>query len=103
MRALLTGTSVVALLSSLTLAGVASAATDGADVQAVIVTGTRTTGMKAADSAAPIELVGKEALTHTGSVDLANALAASVPSLNVQAGGSDTAALTVQALSLIHI
>ena len=97
MRALLTGTSVVALLSSLTLAGVASAATDGADVQAVIVTGTRTTGMKAADSAAPIELVGKEALTHTGSVDLANALAASVPSLNVQAGGSDTAALTVQA------
>lgn len=97
MRALFTGTSVVALLSSFALSGAAQAATDGTDVQAVIVTGTRTTGMKAADSAAPIELVGKEALTHTGSVDLASALTAAVPSLNVQAYGSDTAALTVQA------
>ena len=99
MRALLCGTSAVALLSSFALSGAAQAAAapDATDVQAVIVTGTRTTGVKAADSAAPIELVGKEALTHTGSVDLANALAASVPSLNVQAGGGDTAALTVQA------
>ena len=67
-------------------------------VEAVIVTGTRTTGLKAADSAAPIELVSKEALTHTGSNDLASALTASVPSLNVLAGGGgDTSALTVQA------
>ncbi len=99
MRALFCGTSAVALLSSFALSGAAQAAAapDATDVQAVIVTGTRTTGVKAADSAAPIELVGKEALTHTGSVDLANALTSSVPSLNVQAYGSDTAALTVQA------
>jgi iron complex outermembrane receptor protein len=67
------------------------------DVSAVIVTGTRVTGMKAADSAAPIELVGAEALKRTGSPDLVQALAQTVPSLNIQSFGFDTAALTVSA------
>ncbi len=97
-----TGVSTLALAAALLATSAFAADADGAagaatDVSAVIVTGTRVTGMKAEDSAAPIELVGKEALTKTGSPDLANALASSVPSLNVQAGGGDTAALTVQA------
>ena len=97
MKIKLMGASSLALSAAL-LAGVAQAA-DTADstVAEVIVTGTRVTGMKAADSAAPIEMVGKDALTRTGSTDLASALTASVPSLNLQAYGSDTAALTVQA------
>jgi len=69
----------------------------GASVSEVIVTGTRQTGVKAADSAAPIEVVGSTALKQTGFTDLADALAASVPSLNVEQNGGDAAALVVQA------
>jgi len=69
----------------------------GASVSEVIVTGTRQTGVKAADSAAPIEVVGSTALKQTGYNDLADALAASVPSLNVEQNGGDAAALVVQA------
>jgi iron complex outermembrane receptor protein len=68
-----------------------------ASVSEVIVTGTRQTGVKAADSAAPIEVVGSTALKQTGYNDLADALAASVPSLNVEQNGGDAAALVVQA------
>ncbi|WP_204336643.1 hypothetical protein, partial [Proteus mirabilis] len=42
----------------------AAAATSDGAVEAVIVTGTRTTGLKAADSPAPIEVVGADALKH---------------------------------------
>ncbi|HEX4179894.1 MAG TPA: TonB-dependent receptor [Caulobacteraceae bacterium] len=70
---------------------------DTASVQEVIVTGTRQTGIKAADSAAPIELVGATALTRTGVTDLASALATSVPSLNISTTGGDAAAVQVQA------
>jgi iron complex outermembrane receptor protein len=69
----------------------------GATVSEVIVTGTRQSGVKAADSAAPIEVVGATALKQTGYTDLADALATSVPSLNVQQNGGDAAALVVQA------
>ncbi len=68
-----------------------------ASVSEVIVTGTRQSGVKAADSAAPIEVVGSTALKQTGYNDLPDALAASVPSLNVQQNGGDAAALVVQA------
>jgi len=36
-----------------------------------IVTGTRTVGVKAEDSAAPVQVIGAQALTRTGSTDLA--------------------------------
>ncbi|MHB8285089.1 MAG: TonB-dependent receptor plug domain-containing protein [Caulobacteraceae bacterium] len=76
----------------------ADASSPSSSVSEVIVTGTRQTGVKAADSAAPIEVVGAAALQQrTGNTDLANALATAVPSLNVQQYGSDAAALTVQA------
>ena len=92
------GVSSVALAAALMASNAYAAAADQpTDVSAVIVTGTRVTGMKAADSAAPIELVGAEALKRTGSADLVQALAQTVPSLNIQTFGFDTAALTVSA------
>jgi iron complex outermembrane receptor protein len=67
------------------------------DVQEVVVTGTRTSGFKAVDSPAPIEVVGSDALKRTGFTDLAQALSTSVPSLNIQTNGGDAAALNIQA------
>ena len=74
-----------------------AAAADSTEVQAVIVTGTRTTGMKAADSAAPIEVVGGDALKAVGKPDLIAGLAQNVPSFTAEALGGDTANLTLSA------
>jgi iron complex outermembrane receptor protein len=73
----------------------AAQADDG--IETVIVTGTRTTGMKAADSAAPIQIIGSQALQSTGQPDLMQALSQNVPSFNAQGYGADTAALTLSA------
>ena len=61
--------------------------------QDVIVTGTRTTGMRAADSPAPIQLVGADALKRVGQPDLNSVLAQQLPSIQVQAYGSDQTAM----------
>jgi len=53
--------------------------------------------VKAANSAAPIQLVGATALTKTGATDLATALTSAVPSLNIDTTGGDMAALSIQA------
>ncbi|MGD0865866.1 MAG: TonB-dependent receptor [Rhizomicrobium sp.] len=66
-------------------------------VETVIVTGTRTTGMKAADSAAPIQIVGVDVLQSTGQPDVMQALSQNVPSFQAQGYGADTAALTLSA------
>jgi iron complex outermembrane receptor protein len=103
MNKLLAGASLVTLLAA---AGTlhAAAATDAAaatpstaTVGEVIVTGTRETGVKAADSAAPIEIVGKGELQRTGSTDLASVLTVAVPSLNVSTNSGDAAAVQVLA------
>jgi iron complex outermembrane receptor protein len=62
----------------------------------IIVTGTRTTGMKAADSPAPIQILGADALARTGSPDLLQSLAQQIPSIQAQAFGSDLQAHTLQ-------
>ena len=62
-------------------------------VSEVIVTGTRQTGVRAADSAAPIEVVNAQQLKETGATDLASALEVAVPSLNIQTNGADAAAV----------
>ncbi|MDI1294665.1 MAG: TonB-dependent receptor [bacterium] len=62
----------------------------------IIVTGTRTTGMKAADSPAPIQLLGADALARTGSPDLLQSLAQQLPSIQAQSFGSDLQAHTLQ-------
>ncbi len=94
MKKNLLGVSTLALLAC---AGAAWAQTAETTTSEIIVTGTRQTGIKAADSAQPIELIGSAALMRSGSPDLMNALAATVPSLNIEAFGSDTAQLTISA------
>lgn len=69
----------------------ADATTDEGDD--VVVTGTRLTGARAADSAAPIQLVDSGSLVRTGQPGLVQALNRIVPSLNVQAFGGDASNL----------
>jgi len=63
----------------------------------VIVTGTRATGLKVENSASPIQVLDANALGRTGQPDLMQALAQNLPSFNVQAFGSDMAAMTLSA------
>ncbi|WP_256325759.1 TonB-dependent siderophore receptor [Sphingomonas sp. YR710] len=87
-------------LASLSATGVmaqtGAPAADDADTSTIIVTGTRTTGMKAADSPAPIQLLGNDALQRTGSPDLLTSLAQNLPSIQAQAFGSDLQAHNLQ-------
>src|ERR1700679_3580851 len=81
-------TSACAVLSSAALAQQSSSQSE----KMVIVTGTRVQGMTAADSAAPITVLGTDALTHgTGSPDLRQQLGQAIPSLTPQQFGTDTA------------
>ncbi|HEX4741114.1 MAG TPA: TonB-dependent receptor [Caulobacteraceae bacterium] len=75
----------------------AVADTGTAEVEEVVVTGTRETGIKAADSAAPIQLVGHSELLRTGAPDLAESLLAAVPSLNLSTQNADSAAVQILA------
>jgi len=72
----------------------AASATDGA---AIIVTGTRATGVTAAESAAPIKVLDSEALTKVGQPNLNQVLTQLVPSFTAEAFGGDTANLTLSA------
>ncbi len=80
-----------------TAAAASEAATTGSSVDEIIVTGSRETGLKASESAAPIQIVGAEELKNSGSPDLMSALAMLVPSLQMQAFGFDMAGQTLQA------
>ena len=73
----------------------AAPATSGDDE--IIVTGTRATGITAAESAAPIKLVGAETIAHVGQPNLNQVLTQLVPSFTAQAFGGDTANLTLSA------
>jgi iron complex outermembrane receptor protein len=53
--------------------------------------------MRAADSAAPIQLIGQQAFQNVGQQDLTQVLAQSLPSLNFQGFGGDMANLTLSA------
>jgi iron complex outermembrane receptor protein len=63
-------------------------------LESVIVTGTRVTGLKAEDSVSPIQILDVEAIAGTGQPDLMQALGQAMPSMQVEAYGADTAALT---------
>jgi iron complex outermembrane receptor protein len=92
------GVSTLALSVGLGLLAFGSvAAAQESSVSEVIITGTRTTGVKASDSAQPIEVVGAAALARVGQPDLMQALSQSLPSFNAQGYGSDTAALSLEA------
>lgn len=91
---------VSALVLGVAMAGAVQAAeadADAAELDAVIVTGTRTTGLRAVDSPAPITVLDSTALARVGQTDLIQAIAQNVPSFNAQAFGGDTANLTLSA------
>ena len=94
----LAGVSLVSVMTATgALAQTAAAGAAGLEVEEVIVTGTRQSGLKVEDSPAPIQVVDTAALTRTGQVDLRLGLAMVVPSFNAQAFGGDTANLTLSA------
>ena len=98
MRRLFAGVS--ALVLGAAMAGgvqAAEAEAETTDVEAIIVTGTRTTGLRAVDSPAPITVLDATALQRVGQTDLIQAIAQNVPSFNAQAFGGDTANLTLSA------
>ncbi|MET0264109.1 MAG: TonB-dependent receptor [Duganella sp.] len=103
---------VAAVLSTLTVGAAWAAADDAPQASAaaaaaapveagptasVIVTGTRSSGMKAENSASPIQVLDSASLQRTGQPDLIQALAQNLPSFTAQAFGGDTANLTLSA------
>ena len=66
-------------------------------VTEVIVTGTRVTGLKAADSPAPVQVLGASALLKVGQPDLIQAMSQNLPSFTAEAVGGDTGNLTLSA------
>ena len=63
----------------------------------IIVTGTRASGITAAESAAPIKVLDAEMMSHVGQPNLNQILTQLVPSFTAQAFGGDTANLTLSA------
>ena len=95
-RILLAGTSAASLAMLVVPASAQSK--NGAGEETVIVTGTRVQGMKAADSAAPVMVLGADALKQgTGSTDLRDAVAQMVPSFTAQQRGGDLGNMTLSA------
>src|SRR5450432_1393517 len=88
---------VIAALTSSAAVAADAAANGSAAVSEVIVTGTRIVGVKAEDSAAPVQVVGAGALKRVGQPDLIQALSQNLPSFNAEGYGADTAALTLSA------
>src|SRR5271167_3150898 len=78
------------------LADTAAGADEGS-LEEVIVTGTREVGIKAVDSAAPIQIVSSADLKAAGAPDLMSALVTLVPSLQMEAFGFDMSGQTLQA------
>ena len=86
-----------ALQASPARAAAPVSAGDESGLEEVIVTGTRESGMRAVDSAAPIQIVSAAELRTSGASDLMSALATLVPSLQMEAYGLDMSGQTLQA------
>jgi len=65
--------------------------------ETIIVTGTRVTGLRAVDSAAPISVIDSGALTRVGQPNLNQALTQIAPSFAAEQFGGDTSNLTLSA------
>lgn len=94
MVVLLAATCWTGLASAETASG--SAAAEPAD-QELIVTGTRTTGMVAAESAAPIQVLNEAAIARVGQPNLNQVLTQIVPSFTAQTQGVDMANFSLSA------
>ena len=62
--------------------------------ESVIVTGTHAVNRKARDSTSPITVISGAELARSGQLNLTDAITRVYPAINIQARGSDTAALT---------
>jgi len=73
----------------------------------IVVTGTRQSGVRAADSAAPVQVLNAEALSRVGQPNLNQVLTQLAPSFTAQAFGGDASNLTLTAklrgLSANHV
>jgi iron complex outermembrane receptor protein len=67
------------------------------EVEEVVVTGSRVSGLKAVESSSPVQILDSADLESAGKPDLMNALANTVPSFTAQAFGGDMANQTLQA------
>ena len=67
------------------------------EVEEVVVTGSRVSGLKAVESSSPVQVLDGTDLESAGRPDLMNALANTVPSFTAQAFGGDMANQTLQA------
>ncbi|NOW47544.1 iron complex outermembrane receptor protein [Novosphingobium sp. SG751A] len=89
---------IAALLSSTVLGATSAYAAEPAaaaapeEGAAIIVTGTRTTGLKAGDSPAPVQVLSSDLMARAGRSDINTALALSVPSIQIQTFGNDMTA-----------
>ena len=68
-----------------------------ANAEVIIVTGTRAGGMRAAEAAAPIQLLSEDALSRVGQPNLNQALTQLVPSFQAQTQGTDMASFSLSA------
>lgn len=93
--AALTGT-LLSLAVSQVLAD-AAAVENRKEVEEVVVTGSRVSGLKAVESPSPVQVLDAAELESAGRPDLMNALANTVPSFTAQAFGGDMANQTLQA------
>jgi len=96
----MTGAKAGASLIALALcvqAGFAQEADSSAAAPEIIVTGTRLKGVLAADSAAPIQIVGSSTFEKVGQPDLTQGLQQNLPSFSAQSMGGDTGNFTLAA------
>ncbi|HEX5263384.1 MAG TPA: TonB-dependent receptor, partial [Phenylobacterium sp.] len=97
MRNVYYGASLFALATCIASNAIAADAGGASNVEEVIVTGTRVSGLKASDSPAPVQVVGSDSFKRVGQPDLIQGLAQIVPSFTAEALGGDTANLTLSA------
>jgi iron complex outermembrane receptor protein len=95
MKVMYAGASALVLASVISGQALAQSAeaqtgTNG-QIDTIVVTGTRTTGLKAVDSLAPVQVLGDDILKRTGQPDLVQSLAQNIPSLQAQTFGTDQA------------
>jgi iron complex outermembrane recepter protein len=94
-NSLLVGASVSAFATFALIAPAMAQQAQGTGNETVIVTGTRVQGMTAADSAAPITVLGSDTLTQaSGSQDIRQSLGQTVPSFSAQNFSGDLGQLT---------
>lgn len=81
----------MALIAGMLATGTAAHAqqADSGEISDIIVTGTRTTGMAAVDSPAPIQMLGSDLLARSAQPDLSATLAQNLPSVQAQSFGTD--------------